>query len=199
MLQVGITGGIGSGKSTVASIFRMLGIPVYDADSRAKALMESDPALKQAIQQHFGEATYDEAGKLQRAELASKVFGDAEQLKLLESLVHPAVSQDGIRWHKSQREVPYTLKEAALLYESGSFLGLDYTIVVTAPVELRIQRVVARDQTTREAVLQRMDKQWPEEKKVRRSNFVVYNDGQRSLIKQVLSIHRALCALSDRK
>lgn len=199
MLQVGITGGIGSGKTTVANIFRTLGIPVYDADSRAKALMESDTVLKQAIQQHFGEAIYDEAGKLQRAVLASKVFGDSEQLKLLESLVHPAVFQDGTRWHKSQKDVPYTLKEAALLFESGSFRGLDYIIAVTAPVELRIDRVVARDQTTREAVLQRMDKQWPEEKKVRRSNFVVYNDGRRSLIQQVMSIHRALCALSAKK
>lgn len=196
MLQVGITGGIGSGKSTAAAIFRTLGIPVYDADSRAKALMEQSPELVQAIKQHFGAGMYDAEGKLQRAELAALVFPNPDKLKLLESLVHPAVFKDGLDWHKAQRDVPYTLKEAALLFESGSYLGLDYLIAVTAPQELRLQRVMQRDGASREAVLQRMDKQWPEEKKVRRSHFVLYNDGSRSLLKQVLAVHRELVRLS---
>jgi dephospho-CoA kinase len=196
MLQVGITGGIGSGKSTAAAIFRTMGIPVYDADSRAKALMEGSPELVQAIQFHFGEGMYDAEGRLQRAALAALVFPDQEKLKLLESLVHPAVFKDGLEWHQAQRDVPYTLKEAALLFESGSYLGLDYIIAVTAPQELRLQRVMQRDGATREAVLQRMDKQWPEEKKVRRSHFVLHNDGSRSLLKQVLAVHKELVRLS---
>lgn len=191
-LRVGITGGIGSGKTTVCKIFETLDIPVYSADERAKWLMANDPELKQAIQHTFGADTYNADGNLNRQHLAAIVFNDPDQLKQLNALVHPAVAKDAEAWNQKQTDVPYTLREAALIYEAGIDQQLDYVIVVTAPIETRIQRVVRRDQTTREAVQSRMDKQMPEAEKVKRADFVIYNDGKRALIPQVVAIHQAL-------
>jgi dephospho-CoA kinase len=191
-LQIGITGGIGSGKTTVCKIFETLEIPVYYADERAKWLMANDPELKQAIKDTFGTNTYDADGNLDRQHLASIVFNDPDKLQQLNALVHPAVARDSEAWNEQQSGEPYTLREAALIYEAGIDQQLDYVIVVTAPVETRIQRVVQRDQTTREAVESRMNKQMPEKEKVKRADFVIYNDGERALIPQVLAIHREL-------
>lgn len=191
-LQIGITGGIGSGKTTVCKIFETLEIPVYYADERAKWLMANDPELKQAIKDTFGTDTYDADGNLDRQHLASIVFNDPDKLQQLNALVHPAVARDSEAWNEQQSGEPYTLREAALIYEAGIDQQLDYVIVVTAPVETRIQRVVQRDQTTREAVESRMNKQMPEKEKVKRADFVIYNDGERALIPQVLAIHREL-------
>lgn len=189
ILKVGITGGIGSGKTTVCQIFEALGIPVYYADQRAKWLMVHDPALVAGIKQLLGGQAYLADGSLDRAYIARRVFNDAELLQQLNLLVHPAVAKDGERWHCAQKGVPYTLKEAALLFESGSYQAMDKMITVFAPEEMRLQRVLARDGGEPEAVRARMKNQMPEEEKMRRADFVVYNDGRRSLVQQVLEIH----------
>lgn len=195
MLQIGITGGIGSGKTTVCKIFATLGIPIYYADAEAKRLMVEDEELIRQVKIIFGQAAYFEDGSLNRKHVAQIAFNTPAKLALLNAAVHPAVARDGIRWNAEQQGVPYTLKEAALLFESGSNEGLDKVICVTAPLELRIKRVLERDQTSREAVLARADKQLPEEVKIERSDFVIVNDGAQLLIPQVYRIHQQLCAL----
>ncbi len=192
MLKVGITGGIGSGKTTVCKIFEMLGIPVYYADDRAKWLMTNAPEVKKAIIQLFGEKAYQD-DSLNRPYIAHIVFNDPDKLQELNGIVHPAVRKDGQDWHLSQKNVPYTLKEAALIFESGSFKDLDKVITVFAPKEVRIERIIARDHISREAVEARIDKQMPEEEKIALADFVIYNDGRQSLIKQVYAIHEQLC------
>lgn len=193
MQQVGITGGIGSGKTTTCRIFEQLGIPVYYADDRAKALMVEDDALASAIRSLLGEQAYHPDGSLNRAYVASKVFGDTGLLQGLNDLVHPAVAEDGHAWHQRQRDVPYTLKEAALLFESGSYKALDKIITVTAPKELRLQRVMERDGSRAEEVRARMNQQMPEKEKVALADFVICNDGRQSLVQQVVEVHRQLC------
>jgi dephospho-CoA kinase len=195
MLHVGITGGIGSGKTTACKIFETLGIPVYYADARAKWLMENDGELRTGIIQHFGSEAYSDAGKLNRGWIASKVLSDPALLHALNALVHPAVALDGLRWQEAQREVPYTLKEAALLYESGSFRLLDKIIVVTAPLEVRIARVMERDKASRETVMGWISKQMPEEEKAARADYLIQNDGEHPLLPQVMEVHLALVAL----
>lgn len=191
MLQVGITGGIGSGKTTVCKIFEQLGIPVYYADDRAKQLMVEQPSLIQQIKDLLGEEAYLN-GALNRQYVANIVFSDTEKLSQLNALVHPAVALDGEQWHQMQKNVPYTLKEAALLYEAGSYQQLDRMICVVAPDELRIERVMQRDQVERSAVEARMAKQWPQKQKALLSDFLIYNDGTAFLIQQVLRIHQKL-------
>jgi dephospho-CoA kinase len=193
--RIGITGGIGSGKTTVCRLFELLGIPVYYADDRAKWLMAHDPVLRAQLIDAFGTQTFDAAGQLNRTYLSDVAFRDPARLAVLNSIVHPAVRRDGLAWEAAQTGVPYTLREAALLYESGSYTTLDRVIVVTAPETLRIQRVVARDGLTAAQVQARMDKQWPEAAKVRRAHHVIVNDGQHSLIRQALRIHHILRAL----
>ena len=192
MLQVGITGGIGSGKSTVCKIFETLGIPVYYSDDRAKWLMVHDPELVQGIKNLLGEGAYTPDGALDRAYVAQQIFNDKEKLSGINGLVHPAVARDGYQWHHSQKEVPYTLKEAALIFESGSYRLLDKVITVFAPKELRLERVMQRDGSDRAAVESRMNKQMPEEEKLQLADFVIYNDGSRSLIEQVMEVHQGL-------
>lgn len=191
MLKVGITGGIGSGKTTVCRVFEWLGIPVYYADDRAKWLMTHDAALHEGITELFGAEAYLPDGSLNRSHIAGRAFQDAGILKKLNGLVHPAVHRDGELWHQSQN-APYTLREAALLYESGGYSLLDKMIVVTAPAELRIQRVTARDGTERAAVEARMAQQWPEEEKVALADYIIRNDGETALLPQILEIHRCL-------
>lgn len=198
-LQIGITGGMGSGKTTVCKIFEALDIPVYYADDRAKWLMANDPDLKMRITERFGKAAYTDAGALNRAYLADRVFSDPESLKALNALVHPAVGRDSQRWHEMQKNVPYTIKEAALIFESGSFKELDKVIVVFAPRELRIQRIMRRDGLSREAIGARMGRQMPEEEKLKKADFAIYNDGRASLLRQVWQIHRQLLQLAGEK
>ena len=197
ILKVGLTGGMGSGKSTVCQVFAALGIPIYDADTRAKWLMAHDPVLVAGLKNLLGPRAFFKDGSLNRAFIAELVFGDEEKLRQLNALVHPAVAEDSERWHNAQKGIPYSLKEAALFFESGNYKAMDKMITVFAPEELRIQRVVARDQSNPEAVRARMAKQMPEEEKLKRSDFVIYNDGRQSLIHQVLAIHRELVALSQ--
>lgn len=197
MWKVGLTGGIGSGKSTVARIFETMGIPVYYADDRAKQLMVEDPALVEGIKLLFGPEAYQADGALHRAYIAKRAFGEPSLLKQLEALVHPAVFADGNRWHTAQTGTPYTLKEAALLFESGGYKELDKVITVSAPTDLRISRVMRRDQTTREAVEARIRQQMPDEEKVQLADFVILNDGAHSLVEQVWAIHQQLLNLNS--
>lgn len=194
ILKIGITGGIGSGKTTICRIFETLGIPVYDADTQAKRLMTTDKSLIAAIKKAFGSDSYDTEGHLNRPYLAQLVFQNPLKLNELNALVHPAVLHDGEIWHQQQTGVPYTLKEAALLFESDSYKFLDKIITVYAPVETRIERVILRGGGTikRTEVEARIAKQLPDEEKVKRSDFVISNDGTQALIPQVLKIHQTL-------
>lgn len=186
MLKIGLTGGIGSGKSTVAQVFETLGIPVYYADDAAKRLMNTDKALMQAIQKHFGEASYTD-GTLNRKHIASIVFQDQGKLALLNSLTHPATIADAKEWI-SRQTTPYVIKEAALLFESGSYKDLDYIIGVAAPLPLRLQRVMQRDGISAEEVQQRISRQLNEEEKLKRCNFSIVNDETTAVIPQVLEL-----------
>lgn len=187
MLHVGLTGGIGSGKSTVAKIFESLCIPVYYADDAAKLIMNTDEELKAALIKNFGDRVYKD-GLIDRSWLASIVFADKEKLALLNSLTHPATIRDADRWMGKQVS-PYTIKEAALLFESKANEHLDHIIGVYAPQALRIKRVMARDNVTEEEVLKRLNRQMNEEEKMKRCDSVIINDEKQSVIQQVLTLH----------
>ena len=191
-LKVGITGGIGSGKSFVSKIFKTLAVPFYDADKEAKNLMNSSAEIRAGLIKAFGEETYDEHNMLNRAYLSAQVFNNKEQLAKLNSIVHPVVIQHAVDWADQQSAAPYSLKEAALLFESGSYKTLDYIIVVTASEDLRIQRVMQRDQLTAEEVKKRIANQLPEEEKVAKADFVIYNDDSIPLLPQIIRIHEQL-------
>jgi dephospho-CoA kinase len=191
-LKVGITGGIGSGKTTVCRIFETLGIPIYYADDRAKALMTEDADLVKAIKNLFGDAAYLSDGTLNRTLISEIAFSNPLKLNELNALVHPAVRLDGERWHNAQVGVPYTLKEAALHFESGGYKLMDKMICVVAPKDLRIERVLLRGGLTRADIEARISKQLPDEEKIDKSDFVIYNDGHQGLIQQVMTIHKSL-------
>ena len=192
MLQIGITGGIGSGKSTVASVFACLGAPVYDADSHAKALMTTDGNLKEAIRKEFGTLSFTDQGQLNRNYLASEVFPNQEKLKRLNQLVHPRVAEDYQKWYDAQqkRRCPYVIKEAALLYDSGSNRLLDKVIVVAAPDSVRIERVKARDKRSDREIETIMKRQMPQDEMIQRADFVVENDGKKMILPQILKLHQ---------
>ena len=194
MLRVGLTGGIGSGKTTVAKIFEVLGIPVYYADEETKRLMNTDPVIRRNIVKEFGDRAYDDHG-LDRSYLASVVFNDEKKLALLNSLTHPATIEHANKWMQQQHS-PYIIKEAALIFESGSNKHLDYVIGVSAPEEIRIRRVMERDGVSEEQVRSRMARQMNEEAKIALCDFVVVNDEREFLITQVLSLHVELVKLA---
>jgi dephospho-CoA kinase len=191
MIKVGITGGIGSGKTTVCEIFERLGVPVYYADKQAKYLMETDKNLREGIRQLFGDEAFDAENNLNRAFIAGIVFKDEEKLLALNALVHPAVKADYDSWNAilARKEYPYSLKEAALLVESGSYKDLDKLIVVSAPLEDRIKRVMARDNISEEQVKARIDAQLPESEKVKLADYVIDNNLIMELVPQVGKVH----------
>ncbi|MCS6973222.1 MAG: dephospho-CoA kinase [Cyclobacteriaceae bacterium] len=190
-LQIGITGGIGSGKSTVCRIFRALGIPVYDADSRAKVVMTSDVILIGRIKQEFGSLAFKEDGTLNTVYLAETVFGDEQRLRVLNSLVHPAVASDYENWLQTQLGKPYIIKEAALLFESGSYRNLDYTVLVVAPVEVRLRRVLQRDPfRTEKQIRDIMARQLPEDEAKKLARCIIQNDDVHPVLPQVLALHQ---------
>lgn len=191
MLKIGLTGGIGSGKTTVAKVLEVLGIPVYYADEAAKELMYKNELLKQQLIFHFGEATYSEDGQLNRKHLSSIVFADKEKLELLNSLVHPVTIADAKEWF-SKQTAPYVIKEAALLFESGTAEGLDYIIGVTAPAPLRIKRVMDRDNVTADEVKRRMNNQLDDSIKMKLCDFVLQNNEQQLLLPQIIQLHEEL-------
>lgn len=190
MKRIGLTGGIGSGKSTVASVFATLGIPCYDSDRRAKELMVEKEAIRTFLFQHFGPEVIQNH-QLQSSIISKIVFEHPELLEQLNAVVHPEVGNAFNAWCEKQN-APYVLKEAALLFESGSWKNLDGVVCVTAPEELRIQRVMQRNGFTREQVIARINNQWPEAEKTKRAQYVIENDGNHSLIEQVLAIHQTL-------
>jgi len=198
MLKIGITGGIGSGKSTVCKMFEKFGIPVYYADDRAQWLMNNDEIIKKNLKENFGELVYDKAGILDRKYLSNIIFNDKEKLEIVNSIVHPAVFDDSARWQEQQelKEVPYSLKEAALLFETGSYLSLDKIIVVTAPKEMRIERVMQRDDISKEDVIARMDKQMSQDQKDEMAHFLINNINLEDLELQVTEVHQQLLKLA---
>lgn len=196
MLKVGLTGGIGSGKSTVAAIFEVLGVPVYYADQAAKRLMHENAELKNKIIDQFGMEAYRD-GELNRDYLAAKVFSDPQQLALLNSFVHPLTIADAASWMNRQHS-PYTIKEAALIFESGANASLDYVIGVSSPETLRIKRVMERDNISAEQVMARLHKQMNEADKMNKCDFLLFNDEQQLLVPQVIKLHEQLLQLSRR-
>ena len=188
--QVGITGGIGSGKSLICRIFHSLGVPIYDADSHAKNLMTTDGILVDQIKKEFGTLSYDEKGGLNRKYLSEAVFNDEEKLRKLNSLVHPRVAVDYDRWLGGNIGKAYVIKEAALLFESGSSESLDKIILVTAPEEMRVKRVLKRDpQRTNADVHKIIGNQMTEEEKLKRADIVIRNNETELVVPQVLKLH----------
>jgi dephospho-CoA kinase len=195
--QIGITGGIGSGKSTICKIFTCLGVPVYDADSRAKSIMTTDGILIEQIKKEFGDLAYLPDGSLDREYLSRVIFENQEKRTLLNQMVHPRVAADTDRWLDQNREATYVVREAALLIESGAYLRVDKVLLVTAPEELRIKRVLARDpHRLREEVVKIMATQLPEEEKKKVADVVVYNDETQLLVPQILHLHSQFLKLN---
>lgn len=188
MKVIGLTGGIGGGKSTVARMFQELGVPVYIADDEAKKLMNEDKKVRTKIIKLFGDEAYNSSG-LNRTFIASKVFEDKELLEQLNSVVHPAVAKHFEKW-KVQQKAPYVIYEAAILFEKGGYKKCDYNILVTAPVNLRIERILLRDKLTVEEIQARMNNQWPDEKKERMADVVLQNIDLSETKKNVLQIHK---------
>lgn len=192
MKKIGITGGIGSGKSVVGRLFQVLGVPLYDSDARAKWVMTHDPTLRRDLQAAFGPDTFTAAGDLNRPYLARTAFHDPTQLARLNALVHPAVGRDFAQWAAAQQQAghAYVLKEAALLFESGAYRQLDKVITVFAPLALREARVLRRDpHRTPADVAAIMGKQLSEDEKMQRADYVIYNDPQHALLPQVLKVN----------
>jgi dephospho-CoA kinase len=197
MLSVGLTGGIGSGKSAVADVFRALNVPVFVADDCARDLLSSDTRVKEQVIALFGSQAYLADGIPDRAFIADQAFRDANLLEQLNAIIHPVVRHSFEAWKDEWRGLNYVIQEAAILFESGGAGLMDENIVVWAPEEIRVQRVVARDQTSADQVRARMGHQWTDEKKVALAQFVIINDGGHSLIRQVLDIDTVLRHLNS--
>lgn len=196
-LQIGITGGIGSGKTLICKIFHSLGIPIYDADSRAKILMTTDGILVEQIKKEFGMLSYNEDGSLNRKYLGQIAFDQKLKLEKLNQLVHPRVAKDYEEWVITHQHFPYVIKEAALLFESGSYKGLDKIVVVSASEQIRMKRVLQRDtHRTEKDVENIFGNQLPENEKLKRADFVIINDETRLVIPQVLELHERFSSLN---
>lgn len=197
-LKVGITGGIGSGKTTACHLFAEHGVPIYNADDRAKELMQEDAGLRKHIRQAFGWDSYDKNDQLNRAYLAKIVFNNPQQLKILNAIVHPAVFEDYEKWvvEQTNNGSPYSIKEAALMVESGSYQKLDKLIVVTAPIDVRLERTMKRDHMKREEVLKRMQNQVSDRERLEKADFILKNSNDYSMEDQILELHNKLLALS---
>jgi dephospho-CoA kinase len=187
---IGITGGIGSGKTMIAEYIKSLGVPVYIADEEAKAIMTSEKIIA-AITSEFGKEVLIN-GEINRAKLAQLVFNNPEKLKKLNSIVHPEVKKHFDTWVEKHKNYPFVFKEAAILFESGSNKYCDAVITVTSPLETRLQRVMKRDKTQRESVLKRMQNQWSDEKRIAKSDYVIHNLSVDATIKQVDEILKIL-------
>jgi dephospho-CoA kinase len=188
---VGLTGGIGSGKSTVAKLFSVLGVPVYDTDRKAKE-MYYDPLVKDKVIHLLGEEAYDKTGKIDRTFIASRIFSDKELLQKVNAVIHPAVGKDFENFLRDHADAKMIIKESALLFEAGLKDKMDKIVLVTSPLEVRIERLLKRDRATREQILSRIENQLPDEEKIAKSDFIIYNDEVQALIPQVLKIHQKL-------
>lgn len=197
-LRIGVTGGIGSGKSTVCKVFSILGIPIYAADEQAKRIMAKEEGLKKKILSTFGPNAYTEEGELNRKFLATTVFSAPEKLASLNALVHPAVAADFDAWASKQTS-PYVIKEAALLFETGAAKQLDYVINVSSPLKIRMNRVLLRDpHRSEKQINQIIDQQLPDDRKNEQADFIIKNQENKLIIPQVLDLHNKLCALSQK-
>ncbi|MGV3541208.1 MAG: dephospho-CoA kinase [Rufibacter sp.] len=197
MLKIGITGGIGSGKSIVCKCFQLLGVPVYDSDARAKWVMNHDPELRENLISTFGPGTFDAQQNLNRPYLAQKVFHDAAQLAVLNGLVHPQVRKDFHLWLEAHSSVAYVLKEAALMFESNAYTQVDHVLTVSAPTHLRRTRTLLRDPHRTPADVDAIiEKQLSEEDRLQRSQFVLYNDDAHLVLPQVQQLHETFLALA---
>lgn len=195
MLKIGITGGIGSGKTIICKLFQLQNIPVFYADEQAKTIMQTDTHLVEDLKAEFGDEVYSQEGLLNRRKLAALVFNDEIRLKKLNSLVHPAVFRAFDVWVK-QQHTSYIIKEAALLFESGSNKDCDYVVLVKSPQDLKVKRIIERDTISETDVLKRMNKQLSDEEKEEKSDFIIYNDEKQMLISQVLKLHEIFLKLS---
>lgn len=195
MLKVGLTGSIGSGKSTIAKVFSLLGVPVYLSDLEAKKIME-DPALVQQIVEKFGEIILSDQNTIDRKKLASHVFNNEEALKWLNSVIHPKVRWHFLRWVDHHSHFPYIIQESAIMLETGFSTYFDKILVVTCPIEQRINRVLNRDKMTRQELLDRMKHQWPEEKKAEKADYIIINDDFSLALPQVVKLHENFISLS---
>ncbi|MBL0048284.1 MAG: dephospho-CoA kinase [Bacteroidetes bacterium] len=191
MIQLGVTGGIGSGKTTVCNVLEHFGIPVYNADEEAKKLLNTQPIQKKVIQV-FGNGILDESGAIDRKKLAAQVFLNQERLEVLNSIIHPALAVHYANWLKSKKHNPIVAKEAAILFESGSYKGMDKIVSVYAPQELRIKRAMQRTNTSRSEIMSRIKKQLPEKEKMKRSDFVLYNNEKKMLLPQLILLLKQL-------
>ena len=187
MITAGVTGGIGSGKTTVCKILEVFGVPVYYADVRAKQLYAESSTVKRKVKELFGDDIYF-SGELNRAEVAKRIFNDKELLQKLNAIVHPAVEEDFKEWAEKHKNAPFVVKEAAILFENGGYKKLDFNILLTAPEDLRIKRVVKRDGIPEEQVKARIRNQWPDEKKIPLADFVIKCDEEHLVIPQVLHV-----------
>lgn len=196
MLKIGITGGIGSGKTTICKVFETLGIPVFYADTVAKQIMTTDKILIDGVKDSFGDKSYFDDGSLNNKHIANIVFNDEAELAKLNALVHPAVFRAFDEWDaKLPKHLPYSVKEAALLFESGSYEMCDKNVLVTSPHALKIQRVTRRDKVNEEQVLARMGKQFTDKQKLKLTDYVIENNESNSIILQVLNLHQQFLAM----
>jgi dephospho-CoA kinase len=196
MLQIGLTGNIGSGKTTVCKVFETIGIPVYYSDERARLIMDRQEVID-SVAGEFNEKVLDDSGKLDRKSLAAIVFNDKEKLERLNRMVHPLVRDDYRQWVASHADKPYVIQEAAILFETGMAANFDKVIVVAAPLDLRMVRVQQRDGVSREEVLRRAANQLPQEALIEKADFVIHNDDRQLVIPRVLAIDHSLRSLQQ--
>ncbi len=191
MIKVGLTGGIGSGKTVVCRIFESMDIPVFYADKEAKNILWRSTEVKMKIKALMGKSAYHPNGRPNRSFIASRIFNDTHLLKKINAVIHPAVGQKFEEWAKTQSS-PYVIEEAAILFETGISKKFDFTILVTAPKEIRLYRIMKRDKLNEQQVSQRMANQWPESRKIPLADFIINNDGSSGLIRQIAVIHKIL-------
>jgi len=192
MLKVGITGGIGSGKSTVCNILKNLGVPIFTSDVAARELLNNDEGLKAQIKRNFDADMYTSTGELDRERLAKCVFNNAEELEKLNNIVHPKVGHEFEIWSKKHERKPYVVKEAAILFETGSYHDLDKVVTVFCPKPTRMKRIIKRDNTTKQQVEKRMLFQYTDEERNSLADFIIINDGKEDLLPQVMELHEIL-------
>ncbi|PLB87055.1 dephospho-CoA kinase [Dysgonamonadaceae bacterium] len=184
MIKIGITGGIGSGKSVVSELLKLYDIPIYNADVEAKRLNDESPLIREKLTQNFGESLYA-SGKLDKQKFAQIIFNDPEKLRLANSIIHPELQKDFLRWVEIHSDSDIVAMEAALIFEANFQRMFDKVIMVYAPISLRVVRASQRDLTTPEKIEERLRHQFPDEEKVKLSDFVIFNDEKHSLIMQV--------------
>lgn len=191
MIKIGITGGIGSGKSTVCEVFKSLGVPVYHADQRAKVLMNQSADIREGLIKLFGEQIYQSNLEIDRAALSAIIFNNKQALSSINELIHPAVYNNFFDWCTGQQSA-YVLMEAAILFESGGYKKLDKTILVTAPEELRIKRVQKRDKASEQEIKARINNQLSDKEKLKLTDYIIVNDGKQLITPVIVQLHKQL-------